>query len=199
MIVVLFGPPAAGKGTQALRIKTKYGVAHLSTGDMLRAAIAAGTETGLKAKSIMDAGKLVPDDVVVGIIADRIREPDCGKGFVLDGFPRTVAQAAALDEMLKKQSLSVAHVIVMAVDESELVKRVENRAAEARQAGQPVRADDDPETFKKRLGVYRSETAPVLPYYVTQGKVRTVEAMASIDTVTAQIDAILSPGKPPKS
>jgi adenylate kinase len=199
MIVVLFGPPAAGKGTQALRIKTKYAVAHLSTGDMLRAAIAAGTDTGLKAKSIMDAGKLVPDDVVVGIIADRIREPDCSRGFVLDGFPRTVAQAAALDEMLKKQNLSVAHVIVMAVDESELVKRVENRAAEARAASQPVRADDDPETFKKRLGVYRSETAPVLPYYVTQGKVRTVEAMASIDTVTAQIDAILSPGKPPKS
>jgi len=199
MIVVLFGPPAAGKGTQALRIKTKYAIAHLSTGDMLRAAIAAATETGLKAKSIMDAGKLVPDDVVVGIIADRVREPDCAKGFVLDGFPRTVAQASALDEMLNKQNLSVAHVIVMAVDESELVKRVENRAAEARRAGQPVRADDDPETFKKRLGVYRSETAPVLPYYVTQGKVRTVEAMASIDTVTAQIDAILSPGKPPKS
>lgn len=199
MIVVLFGPPAAGKGTQALRIKTKYGVAHLSTGDMLRAAIAAGTETGLKAKSIMDSGKLVPDEVVVGIIADRIREPDCAKGFVLDGFPRTVAQAAALDEMLRKQNLSVAHVIVMGVDESELVKRVENRASEARKAGQPVRADDDPETFKKRLGVYRSETAPVLPYYVTQGKVRTVEAMASIDSVTAQIDAILSPGKPPKS
>jgi len=199
MIVVLFGPPAAGKGTQALRIKTKYAIAHLSTGDMLRAAIAAATETGLKAKSIMDAGKLVPDDVVVGIIADRVREPDCAKGFVLDGFPRTVAQASALDEMLNKQNLSVAHVIVMAVDESELVKRVENRAAEARRAGQPVRADDDPETFKKRLGVYRSETAPVLPYYVNQGKIRTVEAMASIDTVTAQIDAILSPGKPPKS
>jgi adenylate kinase len=199
MIVVLFGPPAAGKGTQALRIKTKYGVAHLSTGDMLRAAIAAGTETGLKAKSIMEAGKLVPDDVVVGIISDRIREPDCGKGFVLDGFPRTVAQAGALDEMLKKQNLSVAHVIVLGVDESELVKRVENRAAEARMAGQPVRADDDPETFKKRLGVYRSETAPVLPYYVAQGKIRTVEAMAPIDQVTAQIDAILSPGKLPKS
>jgi len=199
MIVVLFGPPAAGKGTQALRIKMKYAIAHLSTGDMLRAAIAAATETGLKAKSIMDAGKLVPDDVVVGIIADRVREPDCAKGFVLDGFPRTVAQASALDEMLNKQNLSVAHVIVMAVDESELVKRVENRAAEARRAGQPVRADDDPETFKKRLGVYRSETAPVLPYYVNQGKIRTVEAMASIDTVTAQIDAILSPGKPPKS
>lgn len=199
MIIVLFGPPAAGKGTQALRIKTKYGVAHLSTGDMLRAAIAAGTETGLKAKSIMDAGKLVPDEVVVGIISDRIREPDCAKGFVLDGFPRTVAQASALDEMLKRQALSVAHVIVMAVDENELIKRVENRAAEARKAGQPVRADDDPETFKKRLGVYKSETAPVLPYYVAQGKIRTVEGMASIDQVTAQIDAILSPGKQPKS
>jgi adenylate kinase len=199
MIIVLFGPPAAGKGTQALRIKSKYAVAHLSTGDMLRAAIAAGTETGLKAKSIMDSGKLVPDEVVVGIIADRIREPDCQNGFVLDGFPRTVAQAQALDDMLKKKNLSVGHVIVMGVNEDELVKRVENRANEARKAGQPVRPDDDPETFKKRLGVYKAETAPVLPYYVGQGKVRTIDGMASIDQVTAQIDAILSPGKQPKS
>jgi adenylate kinase len=199
MIIVLFGPPAAGKGTQALRIKAKFGVAHLSTGDMLRAAIAQGTEIGLKAKSIMDAGKLVPDEIVVGIISERIKEPDCAKGFVLDGFPRTVNQASALDEMLKSQHLGVDHVIVMSVDAAELVKRVENRAAQARAAGAPVRADDDPETFKKRLGVYSAETAPVLPYYQNQGKVRSVEAMQAIDAVTAQIDAILSRGKPPKS
>lgn len=199
MIIVLFGPPAAGKGTQALRIKSKFGVAHLSTGDMLRAAIAQGSEIGLKAKSIMDSGKLVPDEIVVGIISERIREPDCAKGFVLDGFPRTVNQAAALDEMLKGQQLGVDHVIVMAVDAAELVKRVENRAAEARAKGDPVRADDDPETFRKRLGVYSAETAPVLPYYQNQGKVRSVEAMQAIDAVTAQIDAILSLGKPPKS
>ncbi|MEQ1753003.1 MAG: adenylate kinase [Micropepsaceae bacterium] len=199
MIIVLFGPPAAGKGTQALRIKSKYGIAHLSTGDMLRAAIAEGTETGLRAKSIMDVGKLVPDEVVVGIIADRIKQPDCAKGFVLDGFPRTINQASALDTMLKGKNLSVSHVIVMAVDENELVKRVENRAAEARKAGHPVRADDDPETFKKRLGVYKAETAPVLPYYEAQAKIRKVAGMQQIDQVTAQIDAILSPGKPPKS
>lgn len=199
MIIVLFGPPAAGKGTQALRIKSKFGVAHLSTGDMLRAAIAQGSEIGLKAKSIMDSGKLVPDEIVVGIISERIREPDCAKGFVLDGFPRTVNQAAALDEMLKGQQLGVDHVIVMAVDAAELVKRVENRAAEARAKGDPVRADDDPETFRKRLGVYSAETAPVLPYYQNQGKVRSVEAMQAIDAVAAQIDAILSLGKPPKS
>lgn len=198
MIVVLFGPPASGKGTQALRIKTKYEVAHLSTGDMLRAAIAAGTETGMKAKSIMDSGLLVPDEVVVGIIADRIRQPDCASGFVLDGFPRTVKQASALDKMLKFQNLAVDHVVVMGVDENELIKRVDTRADQARKANQPVRADDDPDTFRKRLGVYKADTAPVLPYYVAQGKVRDVEGMLAIDQVTAQIDAILSPGKPPK-
>ena len=199
MIIVLFGPPAAGKGTQAHRIKAKFDVAHLSTGDMLRAAIAQGSDIGMTAKSIMDSGKLVPDEVVVGIIAERIKAPDCAKGFVLDGFPRTVQQATALDTMLKSQNLGVDHVIVMSVDEAELVKRVENRASQARSNKQPVRADDDPETFKRRLGVYSSETAPVLPYYKNQGKVRSVEAMQAIDAVTAQIDAILSLGKQPKS
>jgi adenylate kinase len=195
MIVVLFGPPAAGKGTQAKRIHEKYGVAHLSTGDMLRAAIAQGTEIGKKAKSIMDQGKLVPDEVVVGIIADRIVQVDCAKGFVLDGFPRTVNQAKALDDMLEGKKLAVDHVIVMEVNEAELIKRVENRAAEAKKKGEPVRPDDDPETFKKRLAVYKAETAPILPYYEAQGKIRRVDGMMSIDEVTAQIDAVLTGGK----
>ncbi len=199
MIVVLFGPPAAGKGTQAARIKSTYGIAHLSTGDMLRAAIAQGSETGLKAKAIMDQGKLVPDEVVVGIIAERIVAPDCAKGFVLDGFPRTVNQATALDLMLVGKNLGVDHVVVMDVNEAELVKRVENRAAEARKKGDPVRPDDDPETFKKRLAVYKAETAPILPYYEQQGKIRRVDGMKPIDEVTAQIDAILSGGKARKS
>lgn len=199
MILVLFGPPAAGKGTQAKRIKDKYGIAHLSTGDMLRAAIAQGTEVGKKAKAIMDAGKLVPDEVVVGIIADRIQEQDCQKGFVLDGFPRTVNQAKALDEMLEGKKLGVDVVIVMDVNEPQLIKRVENRAAEAKAKGEPVRPDDDPETFKKRLGVYKAETAPILPYYEAQKKIRHVDGLKSIDEVSAQIDAVLSSGKSGKS
>lgn len=199
MIVVLFGPPAAGKGTQAKRIHEKYGIAHLSTGDMLRAAIAQGTEVGKKAKAIMDKGLLVPDEIVVGIIAERIVAPDCAKGFVLDGFPRTVNQAKALDGMLKGKTLAVDHVVVMEVNEAELIKRVENRAEEARRKGEPVRADDDPETFKKRLAVYKAETAPILPYYEAQGKMRRVDGMKSIDEVTAQIDAVLAGGKQGKT
>src|SRR5882672_9572068 len=171
MILILFGPPAAGKGTQAARLKTTHKIAHLSTGDMLRAA-PQDTEVGKRAKAIMDKGDLVPDDVVVGIIGDRIKEPDSKNGFVLDGFPRTVNQATALDTLLKERKLGVDVVIVIEVDEAALIKRVENRANEARKKGEPVRADDDPETFKKRLGVYRAETAPVLPYYEAQGKIR---------------------------
>jgi adenylate kinase len=195
MIVVLFGPPAAGKGTQAKRIREKYGIAHLSTGDMLRAAIAAGSEVGKKAKAIVDSGKLVPDEIVVGIIAERIDDADCARGFVLDGFPRTVNQAKALDAMLDGKKLAVDHVVLMEVGDAELVKRVENRAAEAQRAGEPVRPDDDPETFKKRLGVYNAQTAPILPYYDAQAKIRRVNGMQSIDGVTAQIDAVLGRGK----
>jgi adenylate kinase len=191
MILILFGPPAAGKGTQAARIKEKYRVAHLSTGDMLRAAIAAGTETGKRAKALVDGGKLVPDEVVIGIIADRIDQDDCKRGFILDGFPRTVAQAEALDVLLTGRNLAVDVVLQIKVDEAALIKRVENRAAEARKNGQPVRPDDDPETFKKRLRVYAEETAPVLPYYTKQNKVRQVDGMQAIDAVTGQIDEIL--------
>ena len=180
-------------------MKERHSVAHLSTGDMLRAAIAQGTDVGKRAKAIMDKGELVPDEVVVGIIGDRIKEPDCKQGFILDGFPRTVNQATALDTLLKGRKLEVDVVIVVEVDEAALVKRVENRASEARAAGQPVRADDDPETFKKRLGVYRAETAPVLPYYEAQGKIRRVDGMTSIDKVSGQIDAVLRAAKPRKS
>jgi adenylate kinase len=191
MILILFGPPAAGKGTQAARIKDKYHLAHLSTGDMLRAAIAAGSEVGKRAKAIMDSGKLVPDEVVIGIIADRIGQDDCKTGFILDGFPRTVAQAEALDTLLTGRKLAVDVVLEIKVDEAALIKRVENRAAEARRKGQPVRADDDPETFKKRLKVYRDETAPVLPYYLAQKKVKQIDGMQAIDAVSAQIDDVL--------
>ncbi len=199
MIIVLFGPPAAGKGTQAKRIHEKYGIAHLSTGDMLRAAIAQGTEVGKRAKAIMDKGQLVPDEIVVGIIGERIGQADCKNGFVLDGFPRTVNQAKALDEMLKGKDLEVGVVIVMEVDEAALIKRVETRAAETRAKGEPVRSDDDPETFKRRLSVYKAETAPILPYYEAQRRIRRVDGMRSIDEVTAQIDAVLGSGKPGKS
>ena len=199
MIIVLFGPPAAGKGTQAKRIHEKYGIAHLSTGDMLRAAIAAETEVGKKAKAVMDKGQLVPDEIVVGIIAERIAEPDCAKGFVLDGFPRTVNQAKALDDMLAGKGRAVDVVIVMEVDEAALLKRVENRAADAKTKGEPVRSDDDPDTFKKRLAVYKAETAPILPYYEGQGKIRRVNGMKPIGEVAAQIDVILAAGESGKS
>jgi len=198
MILILFGPPAAGKGTQAARLKERHKVAHLSTGDMLRAAIAQGTEVGKRAKAIMDKGDLVPDEIVIGIIGDRIKDPDCKNGFILDGFPRTVNQAKALDELLKGRTLEVSVVIVIEVDEAALIKRVENRANEARAKGEPVRADDDPETFKKRLAVYKAETAPVLPYYDNQGKTKRVDGMKSIDEVTAQIEAVVKTAKPRK-
>jgi adenylate kinase len=197
MIVVLFGPPASGKGTQAKRIHEKYAIAHLSTGDMLRAAIAQGTEIGKKAKAIMDQGHLVPDEIVLGIIAERIEEADCKPGFILDGFPRTLNQAKGLDDLLKRKKRSLDVVIVMEVDEAELIKRVENRAAEAKKKGEPLRPDDDPEVFKKRLAVYKAETAPILPYYEKQGRIRRVDGMKTIDEVAAQIDAILGPLLPP--
>lgn len=199
MIIVLFGPPAAGKGTQAKRIHEKYAVAHLSTGDMLRAAIAQGTEVGKKAKALMDRGDLVPDEVVIGIIAERMLDKDCAKGVVFDGFPRTLGQAKALDDMLVGKKRAVNHVLVMDVDQVQLTKRVENRAAEARAKGEAVRKDDDPVVFKDRLAVYNRDTAPILPYYEAQRKIRRVDGMKSIDAVTAQIDALLSDEKSGKS
>jgi adenylate kinase len=195
MIIVLFGPPAAGKGTQAKRIKDKHRVAHLSTGDMLRAAIAQGTDIGKKAKALVDGGLLVPDDVVIGIIAERIESEDCAKGFILDGFPRTLGQASALDAMLAAKKRSVMHVILMDVDQSRLTKRVETRVAETLARGEPVRPDDSLDKFKERLKVYNEQTLPTLPYYEAQGKVRRVDGMQTIEGVGAQIDAILSDEK----
>jgi adenylate kinase len=192
MRLILLGPPGAGKGTQAQRLVEKYGIPQLSTGDMLRAAVAAGTPIGIKAKAVMDAGGLVSDEIVVGIIADRIAEKDASKGFILDGFPRTVAQADALGLMLQERKLKLDAIIDLVVDETKLVDRIVNRAAEAKAAGHPIRKDDDPEVFKARLAAFHRDTAAVRPYYVEKGMVKSVDGMQSIDKVSAQIDAILA-------
>ncbi|MGL5115913.1 MAG: adenylate kinase [Beijerinckiaceae bacterium] len=191
MRLILLGPPGAGKGTQAQRLVTKHGIPQLSTGDMLRAAVAAGTPIGLKAKGVMEAGQLVSDEIVVGIIADRIAEADAAKGFILDGFPRTVAQAEALGDMLAGKGMKLDAVIDLLVDETKLVDRIVKRADEAKAAGQPVRKDDDPEVFKTRLAAYHRDTAAVRPYYAAKGMVQSVDGMQSIDHVTKAIDRVL--------
>ena len=196
MRLILLGPPGAGKGTQAQRLIAKHGIVQLSTGDMLRAAIAAGTPVGLRAKSIMERGELVPDDVVVAIIADRIRQPDARRGFVLDGFPRTVPQAEALDRLLAERGLELDAVMELKVDEGILLQRIERRVAEMTARGEKVRADDNPEVLKGRLLAYRAQTAPLVDHYASKGMLKTVNGMASIDAVTAAIAAHLEPLKP---
>jgi adenylate kinase len=189
--LVLFGPPGAGKGTQAKILTEKRGLPQLSTGDMLRAAIAAGTPLGLACKALMDKGALVPDETVIGIIAERYDQPDCARGAVFDGFPRTIPQAEALDRMLADRGRKIDLVLELKVDDTALLARVESRIA----AGGPVRADDNPETLKKRLEVYYANTAPLLGYYGGQGKLKTLDGMAPIGEVTAQVAAILDGGK----
>lgn len=191
MNLILLGAPGAGKGTQAERLQAERGLVQLSTGDMLRAAVAAGTETGRKAKEIMDRGDLVPDAVVVGIISDRIGQPDCKKGFILDGFPRNEAQARALDGMLVQKGQKLDLVIEVQVDEQVLFDRIRNRAAESAAASGSVRADDNEETLRTRLGVYHAQTAPLLPYYRAQGKLHSIDGMQTVEIVAKQIAALL--------
>lgn len=194
MRLILLGPPGAGKGTQALHLVNKYAIVQLSTGDMLRAAVKAETPVGLKAKDIMARGELVPDDVVVAIIADRIEQPDARNGFILDGFPRTVPQAEALDRILKAKGLGLDAVVELRVDEGILLRRVEKRVAEMTARGETVRADDNAEALKKRLDAYRVQTAPLTDYYAGKGLLRTVDGMAEIADVTAAIARVLSAG-----
>ncbi|MBD2748743.1 adenylate kinase [Microvirga sp. BT688] len=191
MRIILLGPPGAGKGTQAVRLVERLGIPQLSTGDMLRAAVAAGTPVGLKAKAVMDRGELVSDDIVVGIIADRIEEHDAKTGFILDGFPRTVAQAEAFDRMLADKGLKLDAVIEFKVNETELVERIVKRAKETEARGEPVRKDDNPEVFKTRLDAYRNQTAPLSAYYERTGMLKTVDGMKPIDDVTQAIREIL--------
>jgi adenylate kinase len=195
MRLILLGPPGAGKGTQAQRLVEKHGIVQLSTGDMLRAAAKAGTPVGLKAHEIMARGELCPDDLVVAIVGDRIQEPDARNGFILDGFPRTVPQAEALDRMLHKNGVELDSVIELRVDEGILLDRIATRVAEMKAKGEPVRADDNPESLKKRLDAYKLQTSPLVNYYEKRGTLKTIDGMAPIPEVTKAIDRVLSPSK----
>jgi len=192
MRLILLGPPGAGKGTQSERLVKKHGIVQLSTGDMLRAAIKAETPVGQRAKDIMARGELVPDDMVVGIISDRLNEPDARRGFVLDGFPRTVKQAEALERLLDEKGIQLDGVVELKVDEGILLKRIEKRLADMQARGEPVRADDNPESFKIRLGAYRTQTAPLIAFYSGKGRLKSVDGMAAVDEVTRSIDAALA-------
>ena len=191
MRLILLGPPGAGKGTQATRLVEKHGLVQLSTGDMLRAAVKAGSDVGLKAKAVMESGGLVSDDIVIGVVSDRIDEPDCKAGFILDGFPRTVPQAEALTKLLATKGMKLDAVVELVVDVEALVARMENRVKETLAAGGTPRADDNPESFRKRLGEYQEKTAPLSSYYASTGELKTVDGMKSIDEVTAAIAAVL--------
>jgi adenylate kinase len=199
MRVILLGPPGAGKGTQAQGLIAKHGIVQLSTGDMLRTAVAAETPVGLRAKSIMERGELVPDDVVVAIIADRIDQHDAERGFVLDGFPRTVPQAEALDRLLAERGLKLDAVIELKVDEGILLQRIEKRIADMTARGEKIRSDDNPEVLKGRLFAYREQTAPVVGYYASKGLLERVDGMAAVDDVSGQISRILAPAKAPRA
>jgi adenylate kinase len=191
MRIILLGPPGSGKGTQAQRLIQRYGIVQLSTGEMLRAAVAAQTPVGLKAKDIMAGGGLVPDEIVIGIISDRLDQPDAARGFILDGFPRTVPQAEALDDLLRKKRLKLDAVIELRVNESALLQRVESRVAEMRARGEEVRIDDTAEVLVKRLASYRAQTEPLIHYYSERRKLLTVDGMMTIEHVTHEINRIL--------
>jgi len=192
MRLILLGPPGAGKGTQAQKLAEKLGIVQLSTGDMLRAAVKAGTPIGIKARDIMARGELVPDEMVVAIVADRIEQPDAERGFILDGFPRTVPQAEALDRMLSAKDMKLDGVIELKVDEGGLLRRIENRVAEATARGESLRADDNADALKTRLQAYRQQTAPLIAHYAKKGTLKTVDGMAPIAAVTAAIEGALS-------
>jgi adenylate kinase len=190
--LILLGPPGAGKGTQAERLVAAYGIPQLSTGDMLRAAVAGGTETGLKAKAVMDAGELVSDAIVNAIVAERISHADCKEGFILDGYPRTLAQADAVGQMLTEMSMPLDLVIELVVDDKALVGRIMKRAEETAAKGLPVRKDDNPAVFEERLREYYKKTAPLTGYYYAKGMLRVVDGMASMDSVTAEINRLIN-------
>ena len=190
MNIVLFGAPGAGKGAQAERIASLYGMVHLSTGEMLRSAISSGSGLGERAKEVIDRGELISDDIIVKIVDARMDEDDCVNGVILDGFPRTVAQAEALDEMLAGKGLTLDHVIEIEVDEVALFARIKNRASERRRTG-TARSDDSAEILRKRLEVYHQNSAPLLPYYRAKGLLRSVNGMVSIESVATQIDNLL--------
>jgi adenylate kinase len=192
MRLILLGPPGAGKGTQAQRLVDKHGIPQLSTGDMLRAAVKAETEIGRKAKAVMDAGELVSDAIVNAIVSERIDQPDCAGGFILDGYPRTLAQADSVEAMLDGKGLKLDMVIELVVDDKALVGRIVKRAEEAQAAGQPVRKDDNPVVFEERLREYYKKTAPLIGYYHAKGLLVGVDGMASIDDVTTQIESLLA-------
>jgi len=197
--LILLGPPGAGKGTQAKKLEDSYGLKQLSTGDMLRADIAAGTELGKKAQSFMDRGDLVPDEVVIGMIANRIDQSDCAKGVIFDGFPRTVPQAQALDKMLGEKKRPLQTVIELSVDEEELVNRLHTRIAETKAAGKPLRADDTEDTLRHRLKVFREQTAAIIPYYKNKGLLRKIDGMKPIGDVEREIKAAITDKKAARS
>ena len=192
MRLIMLGPPGAGKGTQATRIAKRFAVPQLSTGDMLREAVASGSALGARVKDIMERGDLVPDDVVIAVVADRMDCSDAANGFVLDGFPRTVAQAEALDRELAARGIGLEAVLELEVDEDVLLVRIKGRVEEAGNKGQPVRRDDNPDVFKTRLKAYRVQTAPVAEYYRSQGLLHIVDGLQPIDVVTDELAAVLS-------